>query len=301
MGTSVYGATSFKTGLGGGSSARTIPGTGFAVPAGVEAILEYNGVYMNIQKNVDRYRINSIDGLGDADVRDSRDVNTEWDGESAFNSYYGGRTIVLNGTIETYSVTKMRDMQQALKTAFIDISNEWPLRFNVGDPDKDHVIYCKKSAPISMVEQQTNMRATRDFQITLRASNPRFLSYKLHSLMLDPVPAAVIATPLFTGLSSVINNGNYWAEPVFRITGPCDSCEIIDSKTGQSFTITSIPADSYYEFDVSQPSLVDQDGDNVWDHIADDSDYLLLSNGSNDLYYIGNPTIIQIFWRDSWM
>jgi hypothetical protein len=153
------------------------PGTGIAVPTGVESIIEYNGLLMNDTTTTDKIRITEIDGLADADIRDARDQNPGFHGETAFDAFYGGRTITLTGRIEAYTLEKLRDMQAALHLAFAELS-EKPLIFRTGNWRRDHMIYCRKINPISMRESQGNWNFYRDFVVTLRASNPRILSYQ---------------------------------------------------------------------------------------------------------------------------
>lgn len=166
----------YEAGLTSGDPDIALPGTGEALPGGVETILEYNGAYLNIRDWIDTYLVTQIDGLGDADLRDSREVNPGSHGETYFQSYYGGRTIVLSGRIRAHTLGKLRDMQMGLKQMFWDTSVERALIFRTGNINRDAMIFCKKSQPIVMSEIQQDFRFYRDFQITLRASNPRFYS-----------------------------------------------------------------------------------------------------------------------------
>lgn len=166
----------FATGLWSGDTELSLPGTGLSQPPGLEAVLEYNGMIFHDRAVVDKYRILKIDGLQDPDVRDNREVNPSAHGETALASFYGGRTILLTGRIEAYTTAKLRDMQQGLRTAFSSLI-EKPLIFHVGDINKEIQIMCRKIDKISMTEEQTNDKNVwRDFQITLRASDPRFIS-----------------------------------------------------------------------------------------------------------------------------
>jgi hypothetical protein len=164
-------------GLTGGYSDRFDIGTGEGRPGGVETVLEYNGAILNNRKWQDAILVNQIEGLADPDVRDSREVNPGRHGETYYNAFYGGRTLVLTGKIRAHTLDKLHDMQMGLKEVFGDLSVERPLYFRTGDVDKDVFIFCKKSQPIVMTEVQQNLNFERDFQITLRASNPMFLSY----------------------------------------------------------------------------------------------------------------------------
>lgn len=304
----IHSAKIFVPGPGDGQSGTlTLPGSGIAVPAGLDAVLEYNGLLMNVQKNIDRYRVTTIDGLYDADVRDTRDVNTNDDGEVPYNAFYGGRTIVIGGTIETYSVPKLRDMQQALRAAFVNIRNEYPLYFRTGNFQTDHYINCKKISSISGVEQQTNIRANRDFQVSLRASNPRFLSY--YQKNLDILPPVPVSSSNPYALTIAINIGNYFSQPIYRIWGPTTvGVTIINDDTGESFEISgSIAYDDYVDFDTAKRSLKNSVGNNLWNLLTDDSDYVGFqgvsdtTDGNNHLFYYGDSPRIQISWQDSWI
>jgi Siphovirus-type tail component, C-terminal domain len=164
-------------GLAVGDPVKALPGTGRSVPGGIESVLEYNGIYLNVREWIDTYLVTNIGGIDDADVRDTREVNPGYHGETAYISYYGGRTITLTGKIVAKSLFKLRDMQKGLRQAFSQLDQELPLIFRTPDPNLDMMIYCKKSQSIQMAEEQrTANHFERSFLITLRASNPRFLS-----------------------------------------------------------------------------------------------------------------------------
>lgn len=168
-------------------------GTGESVPRGLEAVLEYNNLQMGDTRNIDCYFITQISGLGDADIRDSRENIPSDHGERAFNPYYGGRTIVISGFIRAFNITKLRDMQEALRTAFVELE-EKPLYWRTTDLTKDVYINCRKIQPILMDEIQKDRNYTRDFQITLRASDPRFYSAQATVVSIDP---NLISNPSF--------------------------------------------------------------------------------------------------------
>jgi phage-related protein len=162
-----------------GDPDKSITGSGFSVPRGVEAVLSFNGLVMNDLSVYDKYRVMNIDGLADPDIRDSREDKPSDDGEDTYDSYYGGRTIVIKLRIEAYQLDKLRDMEEALRSVFADMK-EKPLYFLTGDSEKDHYIMCKKNQSLTKDEDVQSMgyRFFRDWQITLRASDPRFYRVK---------------------------------------------------------------------------------------------------------------------------
>lgn len=140
---------------------------------GIENVIEYNGFQINVPGRQDRVFVTSIDGLADADVRDTREPNPGYDGETAFESYYGGRTIVISGTIKAGTLNKLRDMQEGLKSVFAPL-DEAALILKGITPEYDLRIFCRKTQPITMGETQKNFLFEREFQVTLRASDFRF-------------------------------------------------------------------------------------------------------------------------------
>lgn len=265
----------YVVGKGGGDPKLIDFGTGRAQPRGVESLLNYDGFLLNNRKLLDTYLVTTIDGLADPDVRDSRDVNPGRHGETYFNAYYGGRTVVLTGKIRANTIHKLRDMQQALRQAFNNLDGERPLIFGAEDANNSVYLNCKKSQPIAMSEIQQDFTYRRDFQVTLRASNPRFLSFDQEWLTWRaPAPMAPGET---AAVIKLVNNGNFGAEPVVQIDGPIlaatnggpalrlsaaqnnggvitRSSFTLNAKPG---TTTAIPEGHYLELDSARRTLVE--------------------------------------------
>lgn len=197
-------------GLDSGDPNLSLPGTGLAIPWGIDAVFYYNGLTFNNRTTIDKIRITSIEGLDDPDVRDTREDNVAEDGETPYDAHHGGRTLVFNGKIEAFQRFKLRDLQEAIKSAFVDLT-EHPLFFLTGNPTLDHYIDCRKSSKIQWTEEQKDAGTYyRDFQLTLRASNPRFLKYQAHSQGMDPDSTRSLP---------ISNFGNYTSEPIIIISG----------------------------------------------------------------------------------
>lgn len=106
---------------------------------GVQALIEYNGVIINDRYQSDLVRITSITGLDDAEIRDSREPKAGKSGEWAYDSFYGGRNLVLNGFIEAGSLQVLKYLEKNLKAAFAPLE-EMPLKFrwfDIYDPFDD--------------------------------------------------------------------------------------------------------------------------------------------------------------------
>lgn len=194
---------------GSGSPGVALMGSGEAQPPGIDAILEHNGLLMNDRSGVDRIRVRELDGLQDADIRDSREANPGAHGETSFQPFYGGRTVSVNLRVEAHTRDKLRDMQQAVRTAFVDLQ-ERPLIFRTGDIYKDVQIVCRKSTATGGREQQGDYNFFRDMLLTLRASNPRIESFLTSRVVAYPnrMPNPVFRTNI-AGWSASASTGGF--------------------------------------------------------------------------------------------
>jgi len=272
---SIYSLQNQSIGLAIGSSVDRIIGTKLSGPRGVEAVIEYNGIYLNDRSWIDTFIVTNIDGIDDADIRDVREDFPGYHGELLGAAYYGGRTIVLSGYIETKTIWKMRDMIQGLRFAFSDISKEYPLIFHHYDPAYTLQICCKKSQKMQIVEEQTTLNEVRrNFQITLRARKPWFLST-------DQVYATSGA---FSGstfddiLFNITNNGNFRAEPQFWVKGPFTTLSVTNEANNQNFEInTAIPAGEQWLFDTDGHRVIKvDDGTTKYKSLTDTSEEIFL-------------------------
>lgn len=263
-------------GLGIGSSIERIIGTKLSGPSGIEAIIEYSGLYLNDRSWIDTYVVETIDGIDDADIRDVREEFPGDHGELLGASFYGGRTIVLSGYIETKTIWKMRDMIQAMRFAFADITQEKPLIFHHYDPEYTLQVNCKKSQKLMIQDQQTTLNETkRTFSITLRASNPRFLSR-------DEIYSSIdFSTSTYDDIAfSAVNNGNFVAQPQFNITGPFDTLILTNEANNRSFELlTDIPSGEEWIFDTATHRVIrESDGVSKYASLTDTSEEILFES-----------------------
>jgi len=280
----------FAAGLGTGSSEdRIISGPSQGIH-GIEAIIEYNGLYLNIRDWIDTFIITSIMGIDDVEVRDTREPNPGQHGETPGDSWYGGRTIVLQGFIETRTLWKLRDMQQALRMAFSDISQERPLILRTTDPKYDVQVMCKKKSKIEMPEQQDTLNYfKRDFNITLGASNPRFISVE------EVYNVATIGT-FNDVVFNLANIGTTKALPLIEVKGPVTgSIEIINEANNNYVKLNTagnpILTDQTlaYDFRNQLPRLyLDTNGESRFKLLDPVSTNFNIERGNNPIHVISN-------------
>lgn len=294
-------------GLEQGDPNLAVRGTGTSVPGGLECVFVYNNLIFNDRKVIDKIRVLNISGLDDPDVRDSREDNPGYDGETVYSTLHGGRTIVLEGRVEAYTLYKLRDMQQAIRTAFSDLREEKKLIFLTGNPATDHYIMCKKNQKLQWGEEQTKDNYFRPFQITLRASNPRFLRSRRKTSTLAFDDEQII----------MINEGNYNAQPVIRLTGSLANIELENQsavKSDGSFetfklkSSVSIASGNYYEINVANNTIIDKFGINRFNTLDFTSDWPTIYPGGNKFVIpsgkctsSGSDGSIQFIYRDSWI
>lgn len=299
-------APSLTEGLGAGSAEGPVPAdpSGFRI-GGVEAVFEYRGLRMNVRDWWDTYIINRVTGLDDADVRDSRENNPGYDGETPGEANYGGRTIVLSGYIRAYSFFKMRDMEKALRRAFADLKVEDPLTIKLGVAERDLVVFCKKVAKLDIPEEQTGFDYKRNFQITLRSSDHRIHSYRRYL-----VQKFVATEPIF----SVPNYGTTDAHAEFQFVGPITDLEVVvrhGDGWQRMFKLkggTTIPAGETWAYIPAKNSFRRlSDGANRWGYIADDSEELVLRpyDPENQIEVTGTgmnaSSLVSIFYRHAFL
>lgn len=293
--------TPHGTGLADGIPDYSLPGTGTSIPWGIDAVFQYNDLIFNVRECVvDKIHIKSIEGLDDADIRDAREDNPAEDGETAYDAHYGGRTLVFHGTIEAYQRDKLRDMQLALRTAFAPLE-EQKLHFVTGNASLNHYIMCRKFSKIEWTEEQKHQNVFfRDFQLTLRASNPRFLKLQAKTVTVtDETP------------SEIVNNfGNWHAEPIINFVGPLASAavnieqgeDIQEFKFKESVTIAE---GDVRRVNIAERTIIDSTGANKFTDVDPTSDFPLLPPA---LAYAVIPTgksvgtgSVSVEWRDSYI
>lgn len=288
---------------GSGSYDDRVIGTGDAFPS-FPGLVQYNDLLLNDKGAFDHYHINSIDGLDDAELRDFRSAKPFDDGEDVFGSLYSGRSLAINGEIRAYHVWKTDDMREAMQAAFqvrggFGLRNpERPLWIRRGNPAKDRLIYCKKNAKLEIPHAQPTRAAPWiPFMVPMRASDPRILSYLLHSYVQEGA-----------GTFSITNEGNYQAKILMRFYGPATTMTLTNSYEAvvQVVEVGPIASGSYVEILGSR--VRNQDGSNAYNLYSSDSDRITLGPGpaiANNLQLtgtgMGSSTSLAVQWRDSWV
>jgi hypothetical protein len=239
--------------LGTGDSGGSTIGSKKSGPRGIEAVIEYNGLYLNVRDWVDTFLVTTIMGIDDADVRDTREPNPGRHGETPGFAYYGGRTIALQGKLITKTIWKLRDMEQALRQAFSDLSIEQALIFHGTAPDEDLQIFCKKSQKLDMADTQTTPNHfERPFNVTLRASNPRFKSIIRHYYQWIYGGSATVDAIAF----QTVNTGNFDSEPYIEFVGPMSAPQLINELNGDTLKfVGNIPAGETWVYEAEGPRL----------------------------------------------
>lgn len=248
---------------------------------GIENIIEYNGSRINETKNADAVVVTSIDGLSDADVRDNRELNPGYDGETAFKANYGGRTIVLNGYIRAGTLNKLRNMQEGVKRIFSPL-DERPLIFRGINNTKHLQIYCRKSQPIVMSEVQQGFEFKRDFQITLRASDFRFTSVYQESKSWTPETEIPTEEAETFDFGNIVNLGSYYADPIIKINGPV----LADTTGGLGITISNTIAQSLSGY--SSTATAEIIGERTYGLTVEENDQIKINAATSSTTVVGS-------------
>jgi hypothetical protein len=106
------------------------------IALGSHSLIFYNGLILNDRSRPDRYKVEDVDGLGGADIRDSRTPRPAAHGEIPYDSFFSGQTLTLSGKIEAGSLQQLTYMEAQLRAAFGNLV-ESPMKFNWWDVKDD--------------------------------------------------------------------------------------------------------------------------------------------------------------------
>lgn len=152
-----------------------LPGTRKSAPLSLQALLKFNGITINDHKVIDHFRVTSVDGFHGTEIRHSEEPNPSDHGMTPLDNWLGGKTLIVSGIIKAGNIDKLSDMEEGLRTALYTMT-EKQFVVSVSDFARDVYINARPSDKLSIIEQQTNDRYEREFQFTLRASDPRWRS-----------------------------------------------------------------------------------------------------------------------------
>lgn len=297
IGTLLLGGT-YRPGLGTGEVDERVVGTGDSWPS-FPGIVDYNGFVMNDYTTADYYRISSIDGLDDAELRFTSAVKPNADGEEIYGSYYAGRTIVINGEIRASNLWMMDDMRSNMINAFARKDKDYPLRLHHGGAATDRFVMCRKNAKLEIpMVTPTQQQPVLPFMISLRAKDPRILSFLPETFQYE------VGDPTFFSLT---NEGNYEAKIKLRFYGPVTQFILTRLYDGmlKTVTVTNILNGNYVE--INGARVTDQDGANAFGQYSDDSEIMLMGPGPEenrfDVYGTGasGAAAVSFEWNHSWV
>lgn len=273
------------------------------------------------------FYVHEIGGTDDADVRDSREVRPSRHGEDAYNALYGGRTLTFTGELRATNLRQLRRVWQELRWAFVDLKEHYLVFYN-DYVANDVMIKCRKSTAMSGREVQDRNYFKRDVLLTLRASEPWFVSRGEHSASHEPTQTFTLGRVYTREFDdrythyldnendvvdditafSVSNLGNFEAYPRFVLNGPMEAPIIQNMNTGETmYLLMNIPDDETVTIDIQNRTITDSAGHNLFSVLSPLSDWITLAPGDNNLaitvrtFIEGSDALATVFWRDTWI
>ena len=147
----------------------------------IESVITYNGLSLNDQSKRSLtvapfywYRVLTVDGIWDEEVRFETHVKPHQHGASSGDAYYNGKTLVISGNIYALNVGYLRQAQRALQAAFYDMQDH-ELGFHLWGEGNVYIT-CRKNQKIDMPETQDRGGSrpwVRPFTVQLWADDPR--------------------------------------------------------------------------------------------------------------------------------
>lgn len=283
---------------------------------GLEATFTFNDLVLNDLSQPDRYRLSKIDGLYDAEVRDSREANPSRHGESAYSSFYSGRTLAFNGTIYAGNLAKMRNMTSALQQEFADMTEKTMIISFTNETAT--YIRCAKNASLDLAEIQDNDKVSRNFLLTLRAPDPRFYSEASETITITPTKTALEGRTYnltfdrdYDGYPTLDqftfnNRGNASFYPDIKFSGALEDFVLINYTTGERLIVnTNIPSGEYYYYDQTKSTFVDSGGVSRINALDIASSNMSLAPGNNIIGFGGKTydsnAKVEIYAKSSWL
>lgn len=242
----------------------------------------------------------------DIDVKNN-EVNLDgqhgiWD----FFSYFGKRNLSFNGVI-------IGEDEEAVETLRNQIVSVLALPMQ---PSGDDDGYCTiEWTDATGAEWQIEAKIARsprfgremrqnyklDFMLSFKTDNPFILSsssteeegtrgYFAYGVKF-PIELPAVMGLVAMEAMNVVNDGTVYAHTVIRLYGEeggdITNPTITNNTTGKSFRIETVLADEteYIEIDSQSGTVVDKDGNDLSADISDDSEFVLLKPGNNELVY----------------
>ena len=257
------------------------------------------GLVLNDRSSLDCYWINELTGFDSADISISEQPNVQEDGATPDPGFHGGRTMTMTGYIQAGSYPKMLAMGRALLDSVLDLVESPMTIYAVGDVIimPTVTINCRLADKVAIDTkiQQDDITGVfkRNFTMALRATSPVFKSIETKTVSIAPESVADLGrfyprtydltyptlmdsrgnTAANLNMLSVINEGNWDAQPIIRFTGPMSGIELINFTGTQSMRlIGAIAAGDYIEINTETGTIRDSLGQNqsaMWDTTSD--------------------------------
>lgn len=92
--------------------------------------IRFNGFLFNDHTILERARVKSVDGLMDADLRDSRSESPDQDGEDFYDLLRGGRTLAFDGELVAGNLHSLSNLRQNMIAAISGRDELWFNRYD---------------------------------------------------------------------------------------------------------------------------------------------------------------------------
>ena len=256
---------------------------------------------------MDKYRVTAIDGLhGGPSIRVNEEKNPGDHGGYPLANLLDARTFSIEGEVFTGNIAKMRDLEQAMRTAFYSMV-ERPLIMRTGNAALDVYIMCRINDQIGLREEQSKMdRFRRSFRIPLRATDPRIYSVQRRTYREEAIEDG-------DNLILPTNAGNWPAAPKLHFEGPMIDPVVLnatfmpDESFQRQLKINgTIASGDIYTYDAQLGTLTDQTGERKDAQLDVSSREIRLTTGENQLQLSTTGTedgisAFEVSFQDTWV
>jgi hypothetical protein len=242
---------------------------------------EFNGLLMDADSPV---KVESIEGLYDADLRDAIVDRMLGHGSYISASFLESKVITITGNINAETAEDFSEAIAALRSSFSPLSVTEPLKFYLPGESERRIncLVSKRSFPVD--NEFIHGRLAR-WAVQLLAGDPRVYSEEEYEVSATGV---------------IENAGDFPTDPLVVFEGASNNTRITNITTLEFVQVNgAIGAGDTVVLDFIEKTVIES-GVSRYGDFSQAGNWWSLHPGGNDIGYSGGGTFF-IRWRDAWV
>lgn len=271
---------------------------------------EFNGLLIGPGTS---YAVESVEGLGELEIRAEVLDRVEDHGSFAFAKYVDSRTVQLRGLIVNASATDIRTLVNDLKTAFLPQDEPVAFRWKEAN-DGIKRVYCKPMRRRLPFGDALYRAGVAEFVIQMVAEDPRIYSDGATMQTIDGTALGGIGFDTAfnidfggggSGTGNAENAGIFPVYPTARIQGPAGPLISLQNlTTGKRLVLNgSLASTEYLDIDFANRTVLLNGETNRYNLVDQtQSEWWPLEAGLNSVQFFSTDGgTASLSWRDAWI